>query len=60
MQFSTMNAQFKMNQMQMVRLDASSLLLSGITLNALMLDQEAESGQVANSTEDAEVEDDDG
>ena len=46
--------------MQQVRLTATSLLCRSITLNALMLDQEAEAGQVANSSEDAEVEDDDG
>ena len=43
-----------------MRLTATNLLGRSITLNALMLDQEAEQGQVANSSEDAEIEDDDG
>ena len=57
---TTMNTQFKMMQIQQLRLNATSLLCRSITLNALILDQEAEAGQVANSSEDAEVEDDDG
>jgi len=46
--------------MQQLRLDATSLLSRSITLNQIILDSEAEAGQVANSSEDAEVEDDDG
>jgi len=43
-----------------MRLNASSMLLRSIQINELIRDSEAEAGQVANSSEDAEVEDDDG
>jgi len=43
-----------------VRLAATNLLCRSITLNALILDMEAETGQLAKSSEDAEVEEDDG
>jgi len=46
--------------MQQMRLNASTMLLRSIQINELIRDSEAESGQVANSSEDAEVEDDDG
>ena len=45
--------------MQQMRLNASSMLLTSIQINELIRDSEAEAGQVASS-EDAEVEDDDG
>jgi len=44
-----------------MRLTANNLLLTGIQLNQLMRDAEAEAGTLAaNSSEDAELEDDDG
>jgi hypothetical protein len=45
--------------MQQMRLNAATSLLRGIQINELIKDGEAEAGQVASS-EDAEVEDDDG
>ena len=48
-----------MVQMQQMRLNASSMLLTSIQINELIRDSEAEAGQVASS-EDTEVEDDDG
>lgn len=50
----------KMMQMQQMRLNASSMLITSIQINELIRDSEVEAGQVANSSEDAEVEDDDG
>lgn len=50
----------KMAQMAQMRLNASNMLITGIQINELIRDSEAEAGQVANSSEDAEVEDDDG
>jgi len=44
----------------MIRLNATNVLGLSIQLNQVMLDEEAEAGQIANSSEDAEVEDDDG
>jgi len=46
--------------MQQMRLNANTMLLRSIQINELIRDSEADSGQVANSSEDAEVEDDDG
>ena len=50
----------KLIQAQQMRLNASNLLITSIQLNEMMRDAEAEAGQVANSSEDAEIEDDDG
>ena len=49
-----------MIQAQQMRLNAASMLLTSVRINELIRDCEAEAGQVANSSEDAEVEDDDG
>ena len=46
--------------MQMVRLNASNILMRGIMINNLIGDSEAEAGLIANSTDEAELEDDDG
>ena len=46
--------------MQQCQLNAATSLLRGIQINEMIRDSEAEAGQVANSSEDAEVEDDDG
>ena len=47
--------------MQQMRLHANSLLLTSIQINQLIRDSEAEAGLLAaNSSEDAELEDDDG
>ena len=50
----------KLMQIQQLRLNATSLLLTSQSFNQLLRDVEAEAGQVANSSEDAELEDDDG
>jgi len=55
-----MNYQFKLMQMQQLRLNATSLLLTSQTFNQMLRDVEAEAGQITNSSEDAELEDDDG
>lgn len=47
-------------QMQQLRLNATSLLVQGQTFNQMLRDVEAEAGQITNSSEDAELEDDDG
>ena len=49
----------KMLQLQQMRLNANSLLMTSIRINQLITDSEAENGQVASS-DDAEVEEDDG
>ena len=49
-----------MVQMQMVRLNASNLLMRGIMINNLIGNSEAEAGLIANSAEEAELEEDDG
>lgn len=47
--------------MQQMRLNASSSLLTSIQINQLIRDSEADTGVLAaNSSEDAELEDDDG
>ena len=44
-----------------MRLNANSMLLTSIQINQLIRDSEAEAGTLAaNSSEDAELEDDDG
>jgi len=48
-----------MLQLQQMRLNANSLLMTSIRINQLITDSEAENGQVASS-DDAEVEEDDG
>lgn len=48
-----------MAQMEHMRLNASTMLLTSIQINELIRDSEAEAGAVASS-EDAEVEEDDG
>ena len=51
----------KMAQMQQMRLTASNMLLTSIQINQLIRDSEADGGQLAaNSSEDAELEEDDG
>ena len=50
----------KMVQAQQMRLTATNQLLTSIQINELLQHFEAETGLVANSSEDAEVEDDDG
>ena len=47
-------------QMQQLRLNATSLLLTSQNFNQMLRDIEAEAGQITNSSEDAELEDDDG
>ena len=47
--------------MHQVRMNANSMLLTSIQINQLIRDSEAENGTLAaNSSEDAELEDDDG
>ena len=50
----------KLMQMQQLRLNATSLLLTSQNFNQMLRDIEAEAGQITNSSEDAELEDDDG
>ena len=49
-----------MMQMEMVRLNATNILIRGITINHLISAAEAEAGLIANSVEEADLEDDDG
>ena len=46
--------------MQMIRLNASNILMRSIMINNLIGNSEAEAGLIANSLEEAEAEDDDG
>jgi hypothetical protein len=48
-----------MLQLQQMRLNASSLLMTSIKINQLINDSEAETGEVTSSA-DAELEEDDG
>ena len=50
----------KMMQMQMVKLNATNILMRGIMINQLIGNMEAEAGLIANSLEEADIEDDDG
>lgn len=59
-QFSTMNTQYKMAQLQMTNIQASNFLLTGIKVNDIIGNEEAEAGVVSVSSEDAELEEDDG
>ena len=49
-----------MIQLQQLRLNATNMLMTSIQINHLLQDSEAEAGQVVNSSEDGELEDDDG
>ena len=50
----------KMMQMQMVRLNATNNLITGIKINSLIAASEGDAGLIANSVEEADLEDDDG
>ena len=50
----------KMMQMQMVRLNATNNLITAIRINHLIAASEADAGLIANSVEEADLEDDDG
>jgi len=46
--------------MQQVRLNSTGMLMTGIQINQLIRDSEAEAGQVSSTSDDAELEEDDG
>ena len=46
--------------MQMVRLNATNMLMRGIMINNLIGNCEAEAGLIPNSNDEADLEDDDG
>jgi len=60
MQFSTINTQMKLAQLQCQKIQATNSLITAIRVNNIITNEEAESGLTCLTNEDGEVEEDDG